>query len=198
MRYFIIAVFQFSVLGALCPVTFAHHMMALSEEDADMDGLTVEMEGRYGTDPVRSDTDGDGYLDGDEVGHGYDPSRAGSARLAKRITVDLSEQRLWYAYGDWGVQGSFLISSGKRRTPTPIGTFAIQAKRPVVLYRGADYYYPNTKWNLQFLPHYYIHGAWWHNNFGSPMSHGCVNAPYGEMKRLYAFADAGTEIVIRP
>lgn len=50
--------------------------------DTDEDGLSdfeeVEI---YQTDPVKPDTDGDGYEDGNEVENGYDPLRAGSARL---------------------------------------------------------------------------------------------------------------------
>lgn len=61
---------------------------------------------------------------------------------------------------------------------------------------GTTYNYPNTKWNLSFLPHYYIHGAYWHNNFGHPMSHGCVNVSYNDMEQLYNFVDVGTPVTI--
>ena len=78
----------------------------------------------------------------------------------KLIDIDLSEQKLRYYNPDGLEVGSFLISSGVRWMPTPKGTFKVQVKRPVVLYVGPDYYFPNTKWNLQFLPRYYIHGAY--------------------------------------
>ena len=120
--------------------------------------------------------------------------------LNKRIDIDLSEQRLRYYNGDLLIN-DILISSGLPRTPTPIGIFAIQVKRPIVNYRGLNsngttYNYPNTKWNLQFLPHYYIHGAYWHNAFGTPRSHGCVNVAYKDMEALYNWADVGTPITI--
>ena len=114
----------------------------------------------------------------------------------KRIEVDLSDQRLTYFYEGEQV-GSFLISSGLAGTPTPVGTFYIQAKRPFVDYIGTNYSYLKTKWNLQFKPRYYIHGAFWHNNFGTPMSHGCVNVSYANMESLYAFTDLGTPVIIR-
>lgn len=45
-----------------------------TDEDADNDGLLdYEEQYIYGTDPQNSDTDGDGFLDGDEVTNGYDP-----------------------------------------------------------------------------------------------------------------------------
>jgi len=32
---------------------------------------------------------------------------------------------------------------------------------------------------------YSLHGAYWHNNFGHPMSHGCVNLPVPDAEELY-------------
>ncbi len=164
--------------------------------DSDNDGLPDELEAKYGTDPLKYDTDGDSYSDIEEINHGYDPLAGSNTRLPKRIEVDLSEQRLKYSYGEYGVQGDFLISSGLKKTPTPTGTFAVKYKRPSMLYRGPGYYLPNTKWNLNIYGAYFIHGAYWHNNFGRPMSHGCVNVSYKNMEGLYKFADVGTEIVI--
>lgn len=164
--------------------------------DSDKDGLQDELEAKYGTDPQKYDTDGDSYNDGEEISHGYNPLAGNNARLPKRIEVDLSEQRLKYFYGEYGEQGSFLISSGLKSFPTPTGTFAVKYKRPLMLYRGPGYYLPNTKWNLNIYGGYFIHGAYWHNNFGTPMSHGCVNVSYKDMEGLYNFAEEGTEIVI--
>ncbi len=42
--------------------------------DTDSDSLTDNQETLiYATDPQNPDTDGDGYLDGEEVKHGYSP-----------------------------------------------------------------------------------------------------------------------------
>lgn len=177
-------------------ISLAHHADLTRSGDSDKDGLLDEEEAKYGTHIFNADSDNDGYMDGNEIGHGYDPLVGGDARLPKRIEVDLKEQRLRYFYGEYGEQGNFLISSGVKWTPTPIGTFNVQKKKPVVNYRGKGYNYPNTKWNLQFLPRYYIHGAYWHNNFGKPMSHGCVNVDYKDMEKIYNFADEGTEVTI--
>ncbi|MCR4322823.1 MAG: thrombospondin type 3 repeat-containing protein [Candidatus Azambacteria bacterium] len=43
------------------------------DADPDNDGLKNWEEGIYKTDPRNPDTDGDGYLDGEEVASGYDP-----------------------------------------------------------------------------------------------------------------------------
>ena len=119
----------------------------------------------------------------------------------KRIDIDLSEQRLRYYFGDIEVN-SILISSGLPRTPTPVGEFTIDKKLPFVRYmaRNRDgsiaYDFPRTKWNVRFFPKYWIHGAYWHNNFGNPMSHGCVNVAYKDMEQLYIFAEIGTKVYI--
>jgi lipoprotein-anchoring transpeptidase ErfK/SrfK len=50
---------------------------------------------------------------------------------------------------------------------------------------------------LGFKPSYYLHGAYWHNQFGiRPMSHGCVNIAYKDVEKLYAFMDVGDKVVI--
>ena len=122
-------------------------------------------------------------------------------RPQKRIDVDLSEQRLRYYFGDIEVN-NILISGGKPQTPSPVGEFTITRKLPSVRYmaRNRDgtvaYDFPRTKWNLNFFPKYWIHGAYWHNNFGQPMSHGCINVSYADMEQLYIFADIGTKVSI--
>jgi lipoprotein-anchoring transpeptidase ErfK/SrfK len=42
----------------------------------------------------------------------------------------------------------------------------------------------------------YIHGAYWHNKFGQPVSGGCVNVPYSVMEELYNWTDVGTKVTI--
>jgi len=49
--------------------------------DSDNDKLGDYMESYYKTDPNNPDTDGDGYLDGEEVQMGYDPTKPGSVKL---------------------------------------------------------------------------------------------------------------------
>ena len=41
--------------------------------DIDEDGLMTSLEEEIGTDPEKSDSDGDGYDDGDEIDEGFDP-----------------------------------------------------------------------------------------------------------------------------
>jgi len=45
---------------------------------------------------------------------------------------------------------------------------------------------------MYFFSGYAIHGAYWHDNFGTPMSHGCVNLTNVDAKWFYDFAEVGT------
>lgn len=119
----------------------------------------------------------------------------GRTNEARYVRVDLSEQRL-YAYEDGYLVNSFLISSGLPATPTPPGEYRIQRKIYDKLYSGPDYYLPHTLYNLQFRPHYYLHGAYWHHNFGHPMSHGCVNIAYEDAEWIYGWMQEGDLTVI--
>ncbi|XLQ19670.1 MAG: sortase [Candidatus Moraniibacteriota bacterium] len=58
-------------------------------DDSDNDGLVIYDEYIFGTDPKKSDTDGDGYSDGDEVNNGYDPMALGDIR--PEIIVEINK-----------------------------------------------------------------------------------------------------------
>lgn len=173
----------------------------LKTADSDSDGLTdYEEIYIYHTDPINSDSDSDGYSDGIEVNNSYNPNKNERTKIKKSININLKTQTLGYFLGPYQV-GQFLISSGVTKLPTPLGEYQVLKKLPSVRYKGLGYDYPNTKWNLQFklqrAGNLYIHGAYWHHNFGHPMSHGCVNVSYGDMESLYNWADVGTKITIQ-
>ncbi len=176
-------------------------VFAQTATDSDNDGLSDSEEiNIYHSNPNLADTDGDGYLDGEEVKYNFDPNNKSDDKLEKKIVVALADQSLSYRLGDYLV-GGFKISSGLPKTPTPPGTYEILAKKPLVSYRGVDYYYKNTRWNLLFKKGsslgYYIHGAYWHDNFSRPMSHGCINASYKNIEPLYNWTDVGTKVIIQ-
>jgi lipoprotein-anchoring transpeptidase ErfK/SrfK len=130
------------------------------------------------------------------------PSLLGDTALSKSIRVDLSEQRL-VAYQHGIPVNSFLVSTGVRNHPTPLGTTTITDKIPIMDYRWYyglgnpnNYNLKNVKWNLRFKPYYYIHSAYWHNNFGHVMSHGCVNTSLSDAEWIYNWATVGTTVTI--
>lgn len=118
----------------------------------------------------------------------------------KWIEVDISDQRLNMKENDVTV-GSFLVSTGKWY-PTPTGTYNIWTKLRYTRMRGGSktlgtfYDLPNVPYTMYYNKGYGIHGAYWHNNFGQPMSHGCVNMKPGEAGIVYSWADLGTKVTI--
>ena len=113
----------------------------------------------------------------------------------KFIAVDLIKQIL-YRYQSGKLLDSFLISSGKASTPTPLGQFSVFNKRPSVHMVGPGYDLPGVPWVTSFLGPYTIHGTYWHSNFGHPMSHGCVNMRTPDAKTVYDWSEIGTKVII--
>jgi len=118
----------------------------------------------------------------------------------KRMEVSLAKQSLTAYEGDQIVLKTS-ISSGVRNSPsnsglsteTPAGTFNINSKLSAK-YMGAsrltdnlgDKFLPGVPWTAFFAEGgYAIHGAYWHNNFGAPMSRGCINVRPKEAQWLY-------------
>ena len=113
----------------------------------------------------------------------------------KWIEVNLTEQTLTAWQGDVAVMHTS-ISSGRANTPTVTGRFTIGNKYKAQRMSGPGYDLPNVPWVMYFYSAYAIHGAYWHNNFGTPMSHGCVNMRSNESQMLYEWAPAGTEVYV--
>ncbi|MDJ0619614.1 MAG: L,D-transpeptidase [Calothrix sp. MO_192.B10] len=114
----------------------------------------------------------------------------------RRIVIDLSQQRL-YAWQGRRLIYSFRISTGKRSTPTPRGRFRIRSKHRYNRMRGRGYDIPNVPYAMYFYRGYAIHGAFWHNRFGTPVSHGCVNLRVHHARRLFRWATHGTTVLVR-
>jgi len=173
----------------------------LMQVDSDEDYLVDAWELVLGTGLMNPDSDGDFYLDGTEVAASFDPLNPAPVQLEKLIEVSTANLNLVYSMGG-KVMGELPVSTGKSWTPTPLGEFEVQSKIPVKYYGGPTWDYPDTKWNLKFTQQngwgYYIHGAYWHDNFGvAPVSGGCVNVRYEDMEPLYWWAQHGTKIIIK-
>ncbi len=112
------------------------------------------------------------------------------------IQVDLSEQRLITWEGNKPVFG-VIVSTGKKSTPTPTGVFNIYTKLVKTRMKGEDYDIPNVPHTMYYQGGYGIHGAFWHNNFGTPVSHGCVNVAPNHAKKIFNWASVGTTVVVQ-
>lgn len=123
----------------------------------------------------------------------------GVSNSAKWVEVDLSDQKLIAWEGDRKILET-KISSGLSYFPTPTGEFRVWIKLRAAKMEGGSgkyyYYLPNVPYVMYFsndkVPSYKgygLHGAYWHNEFGTPRSHGCVNLPIPMAKQLYEWID---------
>lgn len=152
---------------------------------------------------------GNWYVAADYTRLFYDPGLLATTTVAnasstKRIIIDRAKEML-YAYDGDALFMQQAISVGLELTPTPRGTFFVYRKMPDSYMQGpvpgvSDQYYdlPGVPWDLYFTNDgAAIHGAYWHNHFGQPWSHGCVNLPPAAAERLYEWADLGTLVIVQ-
>ena len=119
------------------------------------------------------------------------PNEATSGNGARWIDVDLTNQHV-YAYEGQTVVNSFIVSTGTWQHPTVTGQYHIYVKYRSAPMSGPGYYLPNVPYIMYFYKGYGLHGTYWHHNFGTPMSHGCVNLKTDEAAWLYSWASVGT------
>jgi hypothetical protein len=109
----------------------------------------------------------------------------------KHIYIDLSTQKLYAYEKDKQIFETF-IASGKWN-PTPVGNFHIWEKLRATRMKGGEgadaYDLPNVPYVMYFYQDYGLHGAYWHDNFGHMMSHGCVNMRAVDAQTVYEWAD---------
>jgi LysM repeat protein len=116
----------------------------------------------------------------------------------KWVDVDLTTQTMVAYEGETTVYTA-RVSSGTWDHPTVLGTYRVYAKYVTTRMRGGEgaekYDIPDVPYTMYFYADYALHGAYWHNNFGNPMSHGCVNLPVDVAKWMYDWAPIGTMVV---
>jgi len=114
------------------------------------------------------------------------------------IDVNLTNQTVTAFEGQTPVFNA-VVSTGMWQTPTVVGTYEIYVKYDKTRMTGgvgADYYdLPDVPYVMYFYKGYGLHGTYWHNNFGTPMSHGCVNLATSDAHWLYNWAQVGTRVV---
>jgi lipoprotein-anchoring transpeptidase ErfK/SrfK len=96
-----------------------------------------------------------------------------------------------------------LISSAKAPAVTPTGTFSIfymEERLPLFanerVATSEEFYLADVPWLMFFHENWAIHGAYWHDHFGEPGSHGCINVSPYDARWLFEWAKLGDMIVI--
>jgi L,D-transpeptidase catalytic domain len=121
------------------------------------------------------------------------------------VVVSLGAQRLWAYEGEQLVLTTF-VSTGTAETPevaTPIGQWRVLVKLPMETMTGTvngePYQVPDVPYVMYFTDEgHALHGTYWHNSFGTPMSHGCVNLPMDVAEWMYRWAPEGTAVTVIP
>lgn len=115
----------------------------------------------------------------------------------KLIIVDLSAQRVTAFEGAQSVFSAVISSGDQVANPkyqTPTGRFRVGFKRPSQHMLPwdqtfGDYDLPGVPWVCYFTNRAHaFHGAFWHNGFGTPRSHGCVNLKPEDARWIYRWS----------
>ncbi|MBO9368331.1 MAG: L,D-transpeptidase [Chloroflexi bacterium] len=114
----------------------------------------------------------------------------------KWIQVSLSQQLLIAWEGQQPVFAARIASGLRSRWgnwETPRGAFALYYKRPSHHMQGGNratgYDLPGVPWVMYFTENgVSLHGTYWHNDFGRPRSHGCINLSPQAARWLYRWS----------
>jgi hypothetical protein len=108
----------------------------------------------------------------------------------KKIVITLAEQRL-AAYENGRVVMAARVSTGYFEGETPKGTFSVERKQPsrhmaANESHGNGFDLPGVPW-VSFISWTGVsmHGTYWHNGYGEPRSHGCINLSPQAAKWIY-------------
>jgi LysM repeat protein len=111
------------------------------------------------------------------------------------VDVNLTRQQV-NVYTGARLEKQFVASTGVRKHPTLPGNFKVYLKYPKANMGGPGYYLVNVPDILYYDRGYALHGTYWHDNFGVPMSHGCINLSEADADWLFDFLPLGALVMI--
>lgn len=124
-----------------------------------------------------------------------------STTLAREIDINLANQTV-SAIENGVVVDSWSVSSGAGEFATHTGSFQVGWKTSSQnmgnrdLTQAPNYFQPDVKWVMYFNGDEALHGVYWHSNWGTPMSHGCVGMPEYAAQWLYNWAPEGVNVYV--
>ncbi len=131
----------------------------------------------------------------------------------KRIEVDLTKQRVVAYEGNRPVFAT-RTATGYFEGDTPKGEYLVERKQPsrhmASNLEGSEFDLPGVPWVCYISwTGVSLHGTYWHNNYGTPQSHGCINLspkaalwiyrwtePFVPIDKDYVESDQGTRVVV--
>lgn len=118
------------------------------------------------------------------------------------VLVNLAQQHVYFYDGATLVRDA-AVSTGIVGHRTPVGSFTVQQRFLSQEMIGPGYDLPNVPYvqyfgnaDLSWHAGFSLHGTYWHHNFGTPMSHGCVNLSTDLAAWLWDWAGVGTPVEI--
>lgn len=117
------------------------------------------------------------------------------------IEVNLSQQNL-VVYEEEKPVFATLVSTGREPSWTGEGAYTIYNKMaihplispdPVAI---GDYYIEDVPYLLYYQGSWAIHSAYWHDEFGNPNSHGCVNLSLRDAAWLFDWVQEGDWVIL--
>lgn len=130
------------------------------------------------------------WLRMDDLRVAYRRPRPAEVEVGERwLYIDREQQTLTAYEGD-EPRYVTLVSSGRRGYETPVGTFRVREKYRSKTMQGDDandgpYEIEEVPWIQYYDGGFALHGAYWHENFGEPQSHGCVNLSPRDARWLF-------------
>ncbi|MBA3395303.1 MAG: L,D-transpeptidase, partial [Deltaproteobacteria bacterium] len=121
------------------------------------------------------------------------PRPAVDGAHARWIDLDRDDQVMIAYDGDTPVYAT-MFSSGRRKQDTPASIYRLRSKTAVTKMaaeeREASHYeVSEVPWATRFRSGLYFHAAYWHDQFGTAMSHGCINLSPVDAKWVYDWTE---------
>lgn len=127
-----------------------------------------------------------------------DPIPPAGVTATRWIVVNLME-KTFAAYEQGELVFATLVSVGAEGSWTRPGLFQVYAKLDADDMSGAftsdrsDYYfYEDVPWVMYFDEGRALHGVYWHNSLGAPITHGCVNLALIDARFVFDWVEEGT------
>ncbi|KDA06441.1 ErfK/YbiS/YcfS/YnhG family protein [Microbacterium sp. CH12i] len=124
-----------------------------------------------------------------------------TATLMREIDINLANQSV-SVLENGVVVDSWYVSAGAGANATHTGSFEIGWKTSSQnmgnrdLTKAPNYFQPDVKWVMYFNGDEALHGVYWHSNWGTAMSHGCVGMPEDRAQWLYNWAPEGVNVYV--
>jgi hypothetical protein len=109
------------------------------------------------------------------------------------VDVIVGEQTLVAYRGATPIRAT-LVSTGRKKYPTPYGNFRVTKKTLVTEFKSPrpdliEYHIKDVAWAMHFTDLHAMHGAWWNKGFGANVSLGCVDIPSADIRVIFENAE---------